>query len=134
MKSSKYLLSVLVFCVFFAVPGSFADIVVFKSGKELMVEKTWQEGDQVYLLFHGLKAGIPKSKIARIESESSDSKRSTPVRTGHGAQTGATSSAGDLSSEACTTLRKDGFCNLQWGTRVSSVNGLKKTRLTVFFL
>ena len=112
MKSSKYLLATFVICVFFVTPGSFADIVVFKSGKELMVEKTWQEGDQVYLLFHGLKAGIPKSKIARIESESSDSKRNIPVRTEHGAQTGSTSSASTLSSEACTTLRKDGFCDL----------------------
>ncbi len=26
------------------------------------IEKTWQEGDQLYFIFHGMKAGIPQSR------------------------------------------------------------------------
>lgn len=142
MKPSKYLLTSVVGCIFFITPGSFADIVVFKSGKEIMVEKTWQEGDQIYFFFHGLKAGIPKSKIARIENESdghnqsftqknkttSDLKRSIPTRIGHAAHSDSTSSEAEISSETCTPLRKDGFCDLQWGREVSCVDGLKKKK------
>jgi hypothetical protein len=128
--------------VFFIATVSFADIVVFKSGKELTVEKTWQEGEQICFQFHGVKAAIPISKIVRIESESaegnhsftqrnqtpSDSKGSLPDRTGDVDQSAPISSGQTIPREACTTLRKDGFCDLQWGTKVSSVDGLKKNQ------
>ena len=142
MTSSKNLIAAAVCCVFFVAPVSFADIVVFKSGKELTVEKTWQEGDQICFQFHGVKAAIPMSKIVRIESESagrnhsftrrnktpSDSKGSITDRTGYAVESAPTSSGAAIPRVACTTLRKDGFCDLQWGTKISRVDGLKKNQ------
>lgn len=140
MKSSKNLAIAVVGCIFLMATGSFADIVVFKSGKELSVEKTWQEGEQICFLFHGIKAGIPKSKIVRIEDESdgrnqsftqgsktkSNLKGNIAPQSGDAAQTSSTFSAAAISSEACPPLRKDGFCDLQWGTKLSSVDDMKK--------
>ena len=47
-----------------------ADVVVLKTGKKFDVEKVWRENDQIWIIFHGMRANIPQSKVARIESKS----------------------------------------------------------------
>ena len=70
MKSGKKFILSVVILIFFIVPAAFADTVVLKNGRELRVEKTWPEGDQLCFIFHGVEARIPQSKISRIESDS----------------------------------------------------------------
>ena len=114
MKSGiKFLLTVSIL-IFFIVTAVHADTVVLKNGRELKVEKTWQEGDQLRVIFHGIKAGIPQSKIMRVESDSDDQVKTIDRKR-----------AVTPTKRYCT-LEKDGFCDLQWGCRVSSVDGLEK--------
>ena len=147
MKSvKKFILTVFIF-IFSIVSAAFADTVVLKNGRELKVAKTWQEGDQLCFIFHGVKAGIPQSKILRIESDSDDRnktiahknkakgnlkrisrKSAEDVTRGQAEDTlqiHSNSSGADIPTQPCVALRKDGFCDLQWGRKVSSVDGLK---------
>jgi hypothetical protein len=146
-SSKKFILKVVIF-LFFLVPAVLADTVVLKNGRELKVEKTWPEGDQLYVIFHGMKAVIPQSKILRIESDPDDrgktvahnnkakddlknidSKPAEDVILGSSENTtqmDLNSSEAVLPTEPCSALRKDGFCDLQWECVVSSVDGLKK--------
>jgi hypothetical protein len=146
-SGKKFILTVILF-ICFIVPAALADTVVLNNGRVLKVEKTWQEGDQLYVIFHGMKAGIPQSKIIRIESDSDDRKKTivrkdenktdlqrlnrvsaADVTRGHpedAAQIALNTSEKTIPTEPCSALRKDGFCDLQWGRMVSGVDGLKK--------
>ncbi len=147
MKSGKkFILTVLIF-IFSIVSAAFADTVVLKNGRELKVAKTWQEGDQLCFIFHGMKAGIPQSKISRIENDSDDRntsiarknivkddlkridrKSAEDVTRGQAegtAQTDSDSSGAVIPTQPCPAIRKDGFCDLQWGRTVPSVEGLR---------
>ena len=148
MKSGKkFILTVIIF-IFFIVSATFADTVVLKNGRELRVEKTWPEGDQLCFIFHGMKARIPQSKISRIESDSDDRNKTNArkdktktdlKRMNRGsaedltrgqpedtAQIALNTSGAAIATESCSALRKDGYCDLQWERRLSSVDGLKK--------
>ena len=146
MKSDKKLLLTVVILVFSTIPAALADTVVLENGRELKVERTWQEGGQLYFIFHGIKACIPQSKISRIESDSDDRiktvafknkarnelkrnsrKSGEDVSQGQPedtAKTGLNSSGTGIPAEPCSALRKDGFCDLQWGRKASDVDGL----------
>jgi hypothetical protein len=148
MKSGKKFILKVVTLLFFLVPAVLADTVVLKNGRELKVEKTWLEGDQLYFIFHGMKAFIPQSRISHIESDPDDRKKTRPrknktkddlknigrkpaedVPLGQSedtAQTDLDSSGAVIPTEPCHALRKDGFCDLQWERAVSSVDGLEK--------
>jgi len=65
----KFLLAVAIL-IFFTITTALADTVVLKNGRELEVEKTWQEGEQIGFVFHGMKVSIPQNKVIRIESDS----------------------------------------------------------------
>ena len=147
MKSSKKFILTVVIFIFFIVPTAFADTVVLKNGRELKVAKTWQEGDQLCFIFHGIKAGIPHSKILRIQSDSDDQnkaiarknkakddlkrtrrKAAEDVSRGQAedtAQTDSSTSGAVIPTQPCPAIRKDGFCDLQWGRKASSVDGLE---------
>ncbi len=146
MKSDKKLLLTVVILIFSTIPAALADTVVLENGRELKVERTWQEGGQLYFIFHGIKACIPQSKISRIESDSDDRiktvalknkarnelkrnsrKSGEDVSQGQPedtAKTGLNSSGTAIPAEPCSALRKDGFCDLQWGRKTSDVDGL----------
>ncbi len=146
MKSDKKLLLTVVILIFSTIPAALADTVVLENGRELKVERTWQEGGQLYFIFHGIKACIPQSKISRIESDSDDRiktvalknkarnelkrnsrKSGEDVSRGQAedtAQVDLNSSGTAIPTEPCSALRKDGFCDLQWGRKVSGVDGL----------
>jgi len=148
MKSDKKFILTVVIFIFFIVPAAFADTVVLKNGSELRVEKTWPEGDQLCIIFHGIKARIPQSKISCIESDSDDRNKAiarknktkddlkrisqtsaedvTRGQLEGTAQMALSTSEAAIPTEPCLTLRKDGFCDLQWGRKVSGVDGLKK--------
>ena len=143
MKFAANLSGILVVLSLFYAPVSIADVIVFKTGKELKTEKTWEQGDQIFLFYHGLKVGIPRSRILRVISgfdgsapplepkadtnpelarADSDQSKGAVQPTDH-------SAAGVASNERCDILRRDGFCDLQWGREASSVAGLEKRQV-----
>ena len=108
MTSAKKLSLTVAILYFFIVPGTYADTVILKNGRELNVENTWHEDNQLCFIFHGIKASIPRSKVLLI-------KRNSDV----GNQTADPKAS-------CSALRKDGYCDLQWGRDLVSVAGLQK--------
>ncbi len=146
MKSGKKLILTVVILFFSIIPAAFADTVVLENGRELKVERTWQEGGQLYFIFHGIEACIPQSKISRIESDSDDRIKTVALKNKarnelkrnsrksgedvsqgqpeETAQMDLNSSGIAIPTEPCSALRKDGFCDLQWGRKVSGVDGL----------
>ena len=136
MKSDTKLIVTVVSFLLFISPVAFADTVILKNGKELKVEKIWPKGDQVCFIFHGMKVVIPQSKISRIES-SSENLKTLRRKSGQDVTRGQSEDAAqmDLNASGSVTpiklfaaLRKDGFGDLQWGRKVSSVDGLKKKK------
>ena len=147
MKSGKKILFKGLIFFYFLVPGALADTIVLKNGRELKVEKAWPEGDQLCFIFHGIKAGIPQSKVSRVETDSNDrnksvagknktkddlkgiagkSSRVSPDRILNSARKDINASETVDPNETCSALRRDGFCDLQWERRLSSVDGLVK--------
>ena len=134
IKYDKNIIATLIIIFVFIVPETFADTVVLKNGRELKVEKAWQEDDKIYCIFNGIKAVLPKSKISRIESNS-DNLKTIQSQSGEHATRNRSDNVVPMDqnvSEAITpkelypALRKDGFYNLTWGRNVSGVVGLKK--------
>jgi hypothetical protein len=134
MKSDKKLIVTVVSFLLFIAPAALAGTVILKNARELKVEKVWQKGDQICVIFHGMKVVIPQSKISHIES-SSDNLKSLRNKSGEDisrgqsedtAQMDLTASGSVTPTKLSSALRKDGFCDLQWGHNVSSVDGLKK--------
>ena len=134
MKSVKKITVTVVIILLFTVPAALADTVVLKNGRELRVEKAWRQGDQIYCIFHGIKAALPQSKISRIESNPDDlktihrksSEDVTPDPAENIIQKDLNASGAITPIKLYSTLRKDGFLDLQWGHNVTSVDGLKK--------
>jgi len=114
----------------FIVPAALADTVILKNGRELRVEKIWQEGDRIFFIFHGMKVVIPQSKISRIESSSDPSDDSFQDKDGPKKPGPAfTKQPHQVPPEPCSALRKDGFCDLQWGRKLVSVDGLEEKQI-----
>ena len=150
MKSRRHLITAVILFIFLFAPAAYSEILVLSNGKELQVEKTWSEGDQIYFIFHGMQAGIPQSKVKRIKAISKDqnkaSIRQNNQKTGlkknnnnsakdvlavpkmQTAPISPTSQPTAMATEQSCDLLIDGFCDLQWGVDVSSVDGLEKKK------
>lgn len=138
-----------VFLFFICIPSAvLADLIIFKNGNELKVEKAWLEDDQVCFIFNKLKASIPQSKIARIDNDSKKPvKSATPNNHGSTAKTNLRVQPDDkfLTNKAVlkTTkfavdqqktnlakmsppLRPDGIGDLKWGAHAADVSGLRQ--------
>jgi hypothetical protein len=99
--------------------AALGDIVVLKNGKEIKVEKAWQEGGQVWIIYHGMKASIPPSKVKRLSSE-------TKYFGKHTTETAPKAKQPAQKASPPLVLRKDGFGELRWGMEVTGIGGLEK--------
>ena len=148
MMPRKYLITVLIIgMALFSFPV-LADVVVLKNGKKFDVEKVWRENDQIWIIFHGMRANIPQSKVARIESKSNrgpakpgpnkeeratkkSMSQSTP-RDIPGRQTKKASREASPLQPAKTKKDKnlifqdEKFGDLRWGTKIFAIKGLEK--------
>jgi len=70
MMPTRYLIPTIVFVMALSSISTLADVVILKNGKEFRVEKAWQEDGQIWIIFHGMRASIPPSKVDRIEINS----------------------------------------------------------------
>jgi hypothetical protein len=133
----------------FSLPAR-ADVVILKSGKKLNVEKVWQENGQTWIVFHGIRASIPQSKVERIESDSSSdpvkldlkkeanvnlkkNARPTPQdspgkQTEHASQTAATPQPTKIRKDQSRIFPDESFSDLKWGTKISTIKDLQKVQ------
>ncbi|MGB5747498.1 MAG: hypothetical protein WBM69_10975 [Desulfobacterales bacterium] len=127
-----------------------ADEVVLKTGKKFEVEKVWRENGQIWIVFHGMRASIPPSKVERIESDSNSgpgslnlkkeekanlkkNARSTPpdtpdLQTKYASQTASTHQPAKIEKEQSRIFPDAIFQDLSWGTKISAIKGLEKAQ------
>ena len=148
MMPRKYLIPVIILSLaLFALPTR-ADVVVLKTGKKFDVEKVWRENDQIWIIFHGMRANIPQSKVARIESKSNrdpakldpekderstikSMPRSTPRDTPHRRTNKASRTASPLQparikKDKSLIFQDEKLGGLRWGTKIFAIKGLEK--------
>ena len=126
---------------------STADTVFLKNGKELKVEKAWQEDGEIWFVLSDMKASIPLSKVTRIEADPSvetqaasrrnpnnSKNRASQARTAEKAVPGLTNGTArastgldpvDGSTDRPLVLKKNGLANMKWGTMLAGVKGLE---------
>ena len=148
MTLRKYFLPAIILTLaLFALPVR-ADVVVLKTGKRFDVEKVWRENDQIVIIFHGMRANIPQSKVARIESKSNKGlaklgpkkeepstikrlPRSTPrdaprPRTKKASRTVSTPRPASIKKDDNLIFQDEKFGDLKWGTKILAIKGLEK--------
>ena len=150
MMPTKYLIPTIVFVMALSSISTLADVVILKNGKEFRVEKAWQEDGQIWIVFHGMKASIPPSKVERIESNSNSGTRNfdlkkekstefkkisrtpppdaPPIQTKYATQTASTPQPAHIKKDQSQIFPDERFRNLRWGTAISALKGLQKIK------
>jgi len=128
--------------------AAWADVLHLKNGRALTVEKAWQVSDQIYFVLQGLKASIPQSKVASIESgagsrtgsgaaESQNQADLNQTRTRFAEDVAPAQIRQPAESDSAVqmqpvppgealALSADGFNDLKWGVRCSGLKGLEQ--------
>ena len=148
MLSWKYIiLTITAITAFLPVPAR-ADVVVLKTGKKVEVEKVWQENGKIWIVYQGMRASIPQSKVERIESTSKidpdhvkPQKKSKPAvkklanpsprspsiqQTKNTAQSTPMPQPAKLNEEQHRIFFEGPLRNLRWATRINEITGLDK--------
>jgi hypothetical protein len=148
MKSERTFIPGLVLFIILIPQVALSDIVVLNTGKNLKVEKSWEEGDLVWFIFHGMKASVPRKEVTHIKRDKNDQIESLYTKKNLKAdlKTFKNDTANDVhrnqlnestqisssvkriaspAKESCF-LTNNGFRDLQWGVNVSSVDGLEQ--------
>ena len=140
-------LAIIAMMIFFAGPAR-ADVVVLKTGKKVEVEKVWRENGKIWIVYQGMRASIPRSKVERIESISKKDpdkvdgqKKATPdvkelasppprspsiQQTRHTAQSNPMPPQAELNEDHGRIFPDGPLDNLLWGTNITEIRGLKK--------
>ncbi|MEE4264897.1 MAG: hypothetical protein V2I56_19590 [Desulfobacteraceae bacterium] len=148
MTSRRYLIPAIILGLALFSLSARADVVVLKTGKKMEVEKVWQENGQIWIIFQGMRARIPQSKVERIESEAkrdpgnlkppkaetADLKtvtRSTPRnssrrQTASASQTAPAPRPAKIRNDPNQIFPDEKFGNLRWGSKISVIKGLEK--------
>ena len=147
---TKYLIPTIVFVMALSSISTLADVVILKNGKEFRVEKAWQEDGQIWIVFHGMRASIPPSKVERIESNSNSWTRNfdlkkeksaefnkisrtpppdaPPIQTEYASQAASRPQPAHIKKDQSQIFPDERFRNLRWGTEISALKGLQKIK------
>jgi len=147
MNSRRYFLSTVLLSLYFILPAALADTLHLKNGKAIKVEKSWQEDDQVWFIFHGMKASLPQSKVVRIEKGTANPAKPARPENRNNPEIKATQSQPaqkPLMTQIIKTagtattpqqlppsppnpliLCKDGLADMKWGAMRARVRGLE---------
>ena len=149
MMPKKYLLpAILVSLVLLLAHTARADVVVLKSGKKVEVEKVWRANGKIWIVYQGMRASIPQSKVDRIESASGiDSEKSnlpkkakldvknltassppntSGQQTKHAVQLTSKPPSAEISRDQRLIFPDGALNELRWGTRITEISGLEK--------
>jgi hypothetical protein len=80
MLPQRYLILAIIFWMALSSLSALADVVILKNGKEIKVEKVWQENGQTWVVIDGMRARIPHNKVRRIESHSNSGTRNVDLK------------------------------------------------------
>jgi hypothetical protein len=150
MMPTRYLIPAIVFVMALSSISTLAEVVILKNGKELRVEKAWQEDGQVWIIFHDMRASIPPSKVERIERNSNSGIRNfdlkkekstefkkisttpptdaPPIQTKHTSQAPSTPQPAHIKKDQSQIFPDERFHNLRWGTEISALKDLQKIK------
>lgn len=108
-----------------------ADVVVLKTGEKVEVEKVWRENGKIWIVYQGIRASLPQSKVERIESKTKNAPTPTPRSpsiqpTFHTAQSTQIPPPAKLSEEQRRIFSDGRLSKLRWGTRTNRIKGLEK--------
>ena len=148
MNPRKYIIPAIIVALAIFSHAARADVVVLKTGKAVEVEKVWREDGKIWIVYQGMRASIPQSKVDRIESASkTDPEKSNPQKeTKLDVKNINTSSPPNTSRQqtklaAQSTVMPppveinkdqrlifpDGILSkLRWGTKITEIKGLEK--------
>jgi len=144
MKNGKFFLTAAALVLILIPPCGWADVLYLKNGRQLKVERAWQDKDQIWFILQGLKASIPQSRVVRIESgNEGPEKFRTPANQGDADKKRIAARSAEnllpnqlnqasgpqtqlLPKQKGLVLGKDGFDDLKWGIRLFAVKGLEK--------
>ncbi len=149
MNRKRICIAIAVLLIGVMTAPAIADRVVLKTGKAINVESVWQEKNQIWFRFHGLKASVPKNEVIKIERNSSGGNQHLSHKAEKKVDLKALNADSSLKTapakmvqpanrvlppresaglnQTSHSLRKDGFGDLQWGAIASSIAGLQKT-------
>jgi hypothetical protein len=147
MNFRTCLIAAVLLSLYFILPTALADTLHLKNGKAIKVEKSWQEDDQVWFIFHGMKASLPQSKVARIEKGAGNppkpvrpenrstaeikatrlqpAEKTLPTQIIKTAGTGTAPQQLPLSPQKPLVLCKDGLAEMKWGATRAIIRGLE---------
>ena len=148
MLPTRYLIPAIILGLALFSLSAHADVVVLKTGKKMEVEKVWQENGQIWIIFQGMRARIPQSKVERIESEANhdpgnlkppkeetanlkivtrSTPRDTPRRqTASDSKTASAPPPAKIKNDQNQIFPDEKFGDLRWGTKISAIKGLEK--------
>jgi len=148
MNPRRYIIPAIIVSLALFSHAARADVVVLKTGKKIEVEKVWREDGKIWIVYQGMRASIPQSKVDRIESKSKiDTAKSTPQkeakldvknaatssppstprqRTKHDAQSTALPPPVEMNKDQRLIFPDGALSKLRWGTQVTEISGLKK--------
>jgi hypothetical protein len=131
MMTRIYFIPAFVLCLVFSLPIARADVVVLKTGKKVEVEKVWRENGKIWIVYQGMPASLPQSKVERIESEAKKTPtpppRSPSIQpTRHTAQSTPMPPPAKLSEEQRRIFSDGQLSKLRWGTKTTRIKGLEK--------
>jgi hypothetical protein len=144
IKMKSCLIAAAYLCLNLVPPAALADTVFLKNGKEIKVEDAWQEGDQIWLIYLGVKASIPQSKVMRIAQDANDPRKTgshkrhnkaskkvshlqsaVKIRPNQTPQAPKSLVSAQQPARNTAKLHKDGFGDLKWGDSATDVEGLE---------
>jgi len=148
MITKRYLIPAIILSLALFSLSARADVVVLKTGKKFEVEKVWQENGQIWIIFHGMRAKIPPSKVERIESKANRDpanlnppkeenanlkivSRSTPPdtprrQTESAPQTASPPKPANIKKDQDRIFPDEKFGALRWGTKIHAIKDLEK--------
>jgi hypothetical protein len=144
IKMKSCLIAAAYLCLHLVPPTALADTVFLKNGKEIKVEDAWQEGDQIWLIYLGVKASIPQSKVSRIAQDANDPRKTAgpkrrnkaskivshlksavKIRLNQTPEAQKPLVSAQQPSRDIAMLHKNGFGDLKWGASATYVEGLE---------
>ena len=150
MNSGRLPILAMAFAMALSSLSARADVVFLKSGKQITVEKVWQENGQTWIVIDGMRARIPHNKVKRIESESDKGTRNVDlkkekkanlekfspkkpkdaprIQAKYPSQSAVSPKPAHIHKDQNQIFPDKRFGDLKWGTRMSAINGLEKNK------
>jgi hypothetical protein len=123
-----------------------ADTVILKTGEAIEARKAWEQGDKIFFDLHGMVLSVDKKNVQQIKRAKLDrndsslnpnkkkavlSKRDNEIRRKNVLRNGniqkpSVPRSSNVYNEVLKPINSNGFRDLRWGQKASSVEGLQK--------